>query len=234
MSDNVQELDVKEKQKQIASFTGKELRDHFGRGPESVFVSLNESCIIMHMRNFLSPIEQVLIEQEGVEWVESLREIMMERVLPKIEQYLESMMDIENFEFFYDWNIEQKSGMIIGINWEATVQNTRTEFFTEAMKREIANVSEQAEKQPEHGFIEQVNPRMIIAGREGVLIEIEKELLSFGHKQTLQIAKRRLERRLLFEGRFDRILGVEILDIFVHWDFRRDRSLLVFVTEPTK
>lgn len=227
-----EELVIKRKQKEIGSSVSKELRDHFGRGPESVNVSLTPSAIVIHMRNFLSPIEGILIKQEGQKSVESLREILMQSLLPKVISKVASIFEIEEFEFFFDWNIEQKSGMIIGIDWEKIDTQEEEKPFYQSMNHEVRKISETAEKQPEHVFTYQVNPRTIISGREGVLIRIEKEMIDLGYAEPLQIAKRRLEKRLLREGDFGKILGVAVQDIFVHWDFNSDKSMIVFITEP--
>ncbi|MGJ9383180.1 Na-translocating system protein MpsC family protein [Salipaludibacillus sp. CF4.18] len=232
MVEKNEELEVKNKQKEVSSSVSKELRDHFGRGPESVFVSLTPCVVVIHIRNFLSPIESVLMKQEGLKGVESLREILMKSVLPEIKTKISASFDIKDFEFFYDWNIDQKSGMIIGIHWDKIDRQEIEKSFYGAMNQEIRKISETAEKQPEHVFTYQVNPRTIISGREGILIRIEKELISLGSGETLQIAKRRLEKRLLNEGEFNKILGVSVQDIFVHWDFESDKSIIVFITDP--
>ncbi|RKL66319.1 hypothetical protein CR203_15615 [Salipaludibacillus neizhouensis] len=232
MVEKNEELEVKNKQKEVSSSVSKELRDHFGRGPESVFVSLTPCVVVIHIRNFLSPIESVVMKQEGLKGVESLREILMKSVLPEIKTKISASFDIKDFEFFYDWNIDQKSGMIIGIHWDKIDRQEIEKSFYGAMNQEIRKISETAEKQPEHVFTYQVNPRTIISGREGILIRIEKELISLGSGETLQIAKRRLEKRLLNEGEFNKILGVSVQDIFVHWDFESDKSIIVFITDP--
>lgn len=225
--------DIKEKQKQIASYTGKTLRDHFGKGPESVYVSLNSSCIVMYMRNFLSPLEQVVMNQEGIEAVEALRDTLMKQVLPEIKGFLMTIIDIEKFEFYFDWTIHSKSGMITGIRKEnaALRENDQLPNFINTIEK-VSEISRQAEKEPNHIYIEQVNPRTLVVVREGILIRIEKELIALGHEQTLQIAKRRLEKSLLEDGEFDKILGVNVHDIFVNWDFYLDKSVIVFITDP--
>lgn len=50
-------------QAEIASYIGKLLRDNFGKGPSSVYVSLKKPFITIHLRDFLAPMERVLLSQ---------------------------------------------------------------------------------------------------------------------------------------------------------------------------
>ena len=52
----------KSQQTELASYIGKLLRDNFGKGPESVFVTIDQSVITIYLRNFISPTEKILIE----------------------------------------------------------------------------------------------------------------------------------------------------------------------------
>ncbi len=47
----------------ISSFTGRLLREKFGKGPTSVFVAINNPYITIYLRDFLAPIERVLFEK---------------------------------------------------------------------------------------------------------------------------------------------------------------------------
>ncbi|MDZ5781635.1 Na-translocating system protein MpsC family protein [Marinococcus luteus] len=75
-----------------------------------------------------------------------------------------------------------------------------------------------------------LNNKTVLVIREGLLINIEKELVQQGYEEQLKVTKRKLEKRLLTEGKsFTSIAGMNIADVFVDWDFERDRSVIVFI-----
>lgn len=234
MAENQSGEDLQEQQKQLGSYLGKLLRDHFGKGPESVYVSIDPHCIVMHIRKFLSPMEQVIMGQRNQEAVEELRETMMEQILPEVKHYLSRIADIEGWEFYFDWNIENRSGMITALNSQElkTKNEKKRPEYIENIKRKVNDVSAKTEKIPDDIAMYQINERTLIAARTGILILIEKELISLGHGANLKTAKRHLEKQLLNEIRFDKLFGAKVHDIFVDWDFYNDTSVVVFVTDP--
>ncbi|WP_054637221.1 Na-translocating system protein MpsC family protein [Thalassobacillus sp. C254] len=69
--------------------------------------------------------------------------------------------------------------------------------------------------------------------REGILVPIEKELISLGKEENLKVAKRKLEKRKLNQGRrFELLFNSTIKDIFVDWDFNLDRSIVTLILDP--
>lgn len=51
------------KVKEIASHIGRLLREAFGKGPQSIFVNISRPFIVIYLRNFLSPTEKILLQQ---------------------------------------------------------------------------------------------------------------------------------------------------------------------------
>ncbi|MEH7128397.1 Na-translocating system protein MpsC family protein, partial [Neobacillus drentensis] len=79
-----------------------------------------------------------------------------------------------------------------------------------------------------------LNERTLVVIRNGILVPIEKELIRLGNFEALRLAKRNLEKRLLHNsGNFESILQTKVNDIFVDWDFYRDKSVIVLILSPT-
>ncbi|WP_456271065.1 hypothetical protein [Bacillus sp. AK031] len=76
-----------------------------------------------------------------------------------------------------------------------------------------------------------LNPRTIILIRNQILVAIEKELIHLGFPESLTIAKRNLEKRILLEhkDRLEIFLNAKIENTFVSWDFNLDKSVLVMI-----
>ncbi|WP_454131674.1 Na-translocating system protein MpsC family protein [Kitasatospora aureofaciens] len=87
-------------QRDLSSYIGRVLRDHFGKGPESVFVTLGHTFITCYLRNFLSPMERVLLEQDQIvtnSW--QTRDLLMKNLLPEITAYLKIATGVEIGKF---------------------------------------------------------------------------------------------------------------------------------------
>ncbi|MBB3129225.1 uncharacterized protein YbcI [Paenibacillus rhizosphaerae] len=211
---------------QIAAYTGKLLRDRFGKGPESVHVSVGKYGIALHIRNFIGPVEKFLLNQEEEKAFRYTRELLMESLLPELKAYLEKEMDIRLEEIYYDWGLHNASGIIIGLMADQTIE---TEDYTgrEALHKEISRITGIVQKVPEKVYSWWMNPKTLFVVREGILILIEKELISTGFDEVLRTTKRKLEKRYFEEEtKLGTILGRTIVDFYVDWDFDKDKSVI--------
>ena len=221
---------------EISNYISKILRDNFGKGPESVHVSLGNTFITFYIRNFLSPTERVLMKQKQEETIQETRDLVMQTLIPEIKAYIKIVTGMEIREFYYDWSLHNKSAMFTGIATDSTgIKAPIAEDFIgkKEMVTEIINLSEESEKAPEEVFAFQLNHRTFLVIRKGILVSIEKQLIRQGMKQELKLAKRTLEKGLLHNNNhFESILNRKVLDIFVDWDFDLDKSVIVFITTP--
>jgi uncharacterized protein YbcI len=231
--DNNQEV-----QKQLASSIGKTLRDYFGRGPETVYVSIRNPFITVYIRNFISPTENVLLSSRNEELVQNTRDIIMKKLIPEIKAYITVLTNMEIEEFYYDWGLHNKSGMFVAISKDKTsLERLSQEAFTnkDALHEEINNIGQQTEKVPEEVLSVKLNDRTIAVLRTGLLITIERELIRLGHRETLRAAKRNIEKRHLHNSmQLETILDSKIDDVFVSWDFDRDKSIILFIVNPNQ
>ncbi|PLS15937.1 hypothetical protein CVD28_19535 [Bacillus sp. M6-12] len=228
-------MENKSPELEIASYIGKLLRDNFGKGPESVFVSISEPYICIHIRNFISPIEIALLKQEKENTVQNTRELVFQSLVPEIKAYIKGLSNIEISEFYYDWGLHNKSGAFIGIaaNPEKVNKKIGLDF---ARKKEadqkITEISQEVQKAPDELYSFMINERTILFIRIGILIRIEKELIRQGYGEILKTTKRILEKKYLHNNEFEAILNRKIVDIFVDWDLDLDKSVIVFFLKP--
>ncbi|WP_085505656.1 Na-translocating system protein MpsC family protein [Thalassobacillus devorans] len=230
-------MDKQSVQADIASYTGKLLRDNFGKGPSSVYVSIEEPYITIYLREFLAPMERVLVKQKNDMKVEETRDLLMEELLPDIRATLRMMTGYEIDDVFYDWSLPNRSGMFLGViakkdkNEEIHLSDYPDK---EKIHEEIIRVSEQAEKAPTKVDSFMLNDRTLMVVRDGILVRIEKELIRSGFGETLKLTKRQLEKGLLSKSYCENILETEVIDVFVDWDFQEDKSYIVFILKPKK
>ncbi|TSB46040.1 Na-translocating system protein MpsC family protein [Alkalicoccobacillus porphyridii] len=223
-------------QAEIASYVGKLLRDNFGKGPSSVYVSIKKPYITMHLREFLSPMERVLMSQKKDLKVEEIRDLLMNELLPEIKAMLNANHHLNVTELYYDWSLHNRSGIIVGIfDINDTSVDTADDYPNKAaIHREIDQVSKQAERLPDSVDSWFLNDRTLVVKRSGILVRIEKELIRSGFEEPLKLTKRHLEKSLLETGDFNDIFNAEIMDIFVDWDFQEDISYIIFILKPNK
>lgn len=220
----------------IASFLGKLLRDTFGKGPESVHVSIGHTFITMYLRNFMSPSEKVLMDQDQEIIVMQTRDKLMHTLMPELNGYIKGLVAQKPNEVYYDWGLHNRSGMIIGVfsqPVEAGVPIDEAYSGRQLLEAEIVEISRNAQKAPEEIYSCEINERTIVVVRNGILVRIEKELLRHGVGPLLLQVKRMLEKKYLHNSTsLEGILQRRIVDSFVDWDFDLDKSLMVFVLNP--
>jgi uncharacterized protein YbcI len=232
-------LEYKQVQTELAGYIGRTLRENFGKGPESVYVSYNHTILTVYLRNFISPTETVLLGQQQEAMIQTTRDLLMQKLIPEFKAYIKILTSMEVNEFYYDWGLHNKSGLFVCIGSTSTgieINNEKTYNYhgQESLHQEINRISLQAEKKPEEVVSYLLNERTLVVIRNGILVPIEKELIRLGNFEILRIAKRNLEKRLLHSSsNFESILQTKVNDIFVDWDFFRDKSVIVLILSPT-
>lgn len=231
-------LEQKDMQTELGSYIGKLLRNSFGKGPGSIFVSVDNFIITVYLRNFISPSETILMGQNQETLIQETRDKLMQSLIPEIRAYVQILTGMDIQEFYYDWALHNKSGLFVCICDEsANSEDSMVSKFEgkELIHEEIKRISIEAQKNPEEVNSYLLNPRTLIVIRNGILVRIEKELIRLGLHETLRIAKRNLEKGLLHNNsRFEEILKTKVQDIFVDWDFNLDKSTIVLILKPTE
>lgn len=223
----------KQTHNEIAGHVGRLLREAFGKGLESIFVSINRPFVVIYLRSFLSPTEKILLKQDQIFSIQNTRDLVMKSLIPEIKAYLLLLAGMQIQEFYYDWGLHNHSGVLVGIEpGENRLQTGLQESYTgkEELHKEIDAISCQVQKRPDELYSCMINERTLIVIRNGILISIEKELIRIGHEESLKLAKRNLEKSHLHSnGHFADMLKSKVIDVFVDWDFHLDKSVIAFI-----
>ncbi|RDU35720.1 hypothetical protein DRW41_16385 [Neobacillus piezotolerans] len=219
-------------EKEVGGYIGKLLRDNFGRGPGAVHCTYAEPFITVHITNFLSPMEKSLMYSKQNVYVEKTRDLLMETLIEEIKSYFTLNIGRTVEEFYYDWNLDSQTGAFIVVLSPAGFTGLREPYRNkEKVHREIVDISIDAQKPPEETYSELLSPRVLLIARTGILVQIEKELILLGFEETLKLAKRSLEKKLLGEHQpaFENYLYTQIEDVFVDWNFQKDLSYILII-----
>ncbi|UOQ45334.1 DUF2294 domain-containing protein [Halobacillus salinarum] len=227
-------MDTRSIQSEISSYVGRLLRDNFGKGPASVYVSLVEPYVTIYLKDFLAPMERVLVGKDHTRRVEETRDLLMEELIPDIKATWKATTGIEIKEMYYDWSLSNRSGVFIGILNTQSRMDEHLEDYEHKINihHEVIQLSKKAEKPPENLESFMLNNRTLIVVRDGILVPIEKALIEAGHSEVLKLTKRNLERNLINQSSFEDILNTSIEDYFVDWDFQKDISYILFILKP--
>ncbi|MYL58061.1 DUF2294 family protein [Virgibacillus halodenitrificans] len=221
----------------IASSVGKLLRDNFGKGPGSIYVSISKGFVTMYLQNFLAPMERILLNQKNNLKIQETRDLLMKELIPEIKWILTSELQTNVKSILYDWELERKSGIIFAEleSSESEVEEEDLDYpAKEKLHEEVRRFTEKAQKTPKHLVSYKLNERTIISKREQILVLIEKELIKSGFSEQLRLSKRKLEKSLINIDYIESVLKQEIQDVFVDWDFAEDAGYVVFILKTTK
>lgn len=225
-------MNVQESLTQISSFTSKLLRKKFGRGPETCSATLSNKYLVLYIRGFISPMEEILITQGKPEYVEKARGCVILTVLEEVAGFTQSVLNVEIDQFHDDWNFSTNSGIMIldlSDTNHIAIEDLSVDYLSE-FEGEISRISAMLQKVPEQIVTTALSESFILVKRFGILIEIEKALIKKGFSDELLLTKSELEKKYFhLEGHFEKIVGRKIRDIFISWNFKKDESLMCFV-----
>lgn len=224
-------------QSEISSYLSNLFREHFGKGPTSVYVTLAEAFITIHFRGFLSPMEKVLVNRNEHQRILETRDLMMNDIQPELMFGLSKYLKKDIIELYADWNLENETGLILGV-LEVDADESASPFppgiDIEAFREKVNTASKKAEKTPGDTEIYWLSDRTILARRADILVQIEKELIKNGFEEPLKLAKRPLELRVMREAGLEAVVKRSINEIFLAWNFNEDLGYVVFLLEAQK
>lgn len=220
---------------EISVLVSNTLRHHFGKGPASVYVTLKPPFITIHFRGLSLPMEKILLKQGERKRVLKTRDLIANEMKEEVISNLSRIAGITVNKLFTDWNLETDSGILIGIAESGPEDQDfpwMSEASREAVERKVEQISEAAQKKT--GVIRTfwLSQRTLLIERREILVGIEKALIRNGYTEPLKLAKRPLERSLLFLSGLEDVLMKEIDELFLDWDFEEDIGFIVILLKP--
>ena len=102
------------------------------------------------------------------------------------------------------------------------------------VEQKTIELSKEIQKTPESTYSKLLNERTLIVVRQGILISLEKEFIHLGFSETLEIAKRKLEKKVINKhlNYYETYLDAKVIDYFVDWNFDEDKSFTLFILKP--
>ena len=222
-------------QSEVSEYVSTLLQDHFGERPESVNVTIQAPFILIHLHGFLMPSEKGLLKRNETKRILETRDLILNTLKSEVLQRIEKITYSEIEGIYADWNLEKETGLFIAAmasdktgkenDWPADVDQN-------ALEKKIIETSKKTQKVPDHTELYWLSHNLIVIERVGIMVDIEKELIKNGVIEELRLAKRPLEHRLMNSAELTPILKREVAELFVDWDFEKDKAYLVLILKP--
>lgn len=217
---------------QLGSTLSKKLKQRFGKGPESCFVTLHMGKLTVIIRNFITPAEEVLINIGEMNLAYNFRTILMNHIANElITHEAFKVLNFNNGSFLQDWDFETNTAILLfeEESLSKNLDNKNNPYFYEKMTDQIKYVSSELHKAPHSLDIMKISPSLLAVECQGVMLEIENVLHKKGHQDLLQERSRGIKKR--FQNKkdlFAKIIGKEIEGIYILWDYKKDRNFIIF------
>ncbi|WP_017725873.1 Na-translocating system protein MpsC family protein [Halalkalibacterium ligniniphilum] len=209
----------------LSSYLSKRLKRKFGKGPETCYTTYEKGMMLVHIRQFMTPAEEVLLEQGELDQAFNFRMTIIGSIIEEFKQEVVRSVDVTLASSYADWNYESNTGLLLFIEKGARLQNREQE----ALRKLMADIGSTLHKVPDEINIIRLHPTICIIECKGVQGHIEKILFRRGHTQLLNERSRVMKKDFLFyKEKFEKVLNHSIIDLFLIWDDESDRYLLVF------
>ena len=201
----------------ISGFTATILREHYGKGPTSVHVTIYKSFVCLQVRDFLAPMERILMDQNEKNRVLKTRDLLMIELTGEFKKNFWKEADLDVVELYADWNLEDGSGMILGILEEPKSHKYRwpEKVDEPELRKEVIRLSIAGQKEPGETNFYWLSDRTLLIERLDIFTLLEKELITSGFSEVLKLAKRPLEYKLFIESNLPAIVNRPLTDAYV-------------------
>ncbi|MDQ0256952.1 uncharacterized protein YbcI [Evansella vedderi] len=192
---------------------------------------MSKKYLILYIRGFISPMEEVLIKKGQISYVDHAREVIIGHLLEEIKGVVQVDLDVNVEGYFHDWNFPNNSGVICMVLDDDTCAPVHSPTFSlKDLELEVARITAMVQKEPDKIKTYPLSPHIVLVERVGILIPIEKALIQNGYQEELKLTKGNLEKSYFHhQSNFDDIFNTYVLDIFIDWDFKMDKSMICFV-----
>ncbi|WP_175638086.1 Na-translocating system protein MpsC family protein [Metabacillus schmidteae] len=215
----------------LSSTLSKILKRRFGKGPEMCYVTLHSNRLIVFIRKYITPSEEVLLKKDYINLAYKFRSAVMEEVVDEFTKEVEKSLGIRLDSYFEDWNFSRNTGMMIFENslskdWAATaIQPALKEKLFEGLNL----ISYEIYKAPTSMEVIKINQNIYAVESRGTILKMEKILYKKGYLEILQEHSNDIKNAYFQQKeKFDSIFETKVEDLFLFWDYKDNRSYIFF------
>lgn len=205
------------------------LQQKFGQELNHCEAFLGGRYLVVYVRGFVSAMEGVLLRQGQLDKVANARAMVMESLITEYKTYLKLQLALSVDEFYQDWSYENNTGVIIALLKEEQEHPEPPGDWRglDGLEDEVNRISHIIEQTPRLTTVVPLTPRVLIVQRDGILILLEKVMVAKGYVKELRATKADVEKDYFHhQAKFTAMVGRELEDLFVDWNFESDRSIM--------
>lgn len=213
----------------LSSTLSKMLKRRFGKGPEACFLTFHSNKIIVHIRNFITPAEDVLVHNNQLKLAHFFRTSVMETVFKEFSVEATNVLGVTFNSYFDDWNYEENSGLMLlenmnSLTWDETQLSP---ILKDKIYNQMIQICSEIHKVPRKLEIVRINPNMYVIESQGILLQVEKILFSKGHLNIIQDRSFEIKDCYMeHKNSLEYVFETNIDQMYLMWDYEKDRSLL--------
>ncbi|WP_276353102.1 Na-translocating system protein MpsC family protein [Cohnella caldifontis] len=225
---------VQEELVYLTSYFSKLLKKRFGKGPEKCFVTHDRSWFAVHVHNFATPAEQALVEGGHNLLAYRFRSTVMDKVCSEFALEAEKVLGAVLNVHYSDWDYDSNAGILLMGNDQAghSDAGNRSDADSrlgEQLAERIKQLCSDTCKTPERLDLIPLHPNLYAVQCHGVLLPIERLLFEKGSVSILQERSAEIKQRFAARKEsFSAVFGRAVEGLFMIWDYRKDRSYILF------
>jgi uncharacterized protein YbcI len=214
----------------LSSTFSKLLKRRFGKGPETCNVILKGNRVFVYMRNFITPAEEVLINEEQLELAFHFRTAVINSVTQEFLPEVVKILGISFDDYFHDWNYDKNTGILLLDHAQADHEEKVGYSYQSSLVHLIEKVGSDYHKMPASINIVKLTQNICVIESKEVLLPLERFVYETGNidlllHQVFQIKGAYWKSRGQFESLFNRLIE----DMFMMWDYKNNRNYLIFI-----
>ncbi|MFS0862547.1 Na-translocating system protein MpsC family protein [Fredinandcohnia sp. 179-A 10B2 NHS] len=214
----------------ISSFISKLIKTKFGKGPETCYTTFSDNYVVVHVRRFMTQIEEELINKNENKAAKIIRTSLTEDLFEGMKEKLQERFEKTVSVVYQDWNFSNNSGILLFVlEGDACRENRDLGLKAELLKNEIVKRSEFSFNQPREFDVTNLGNDIYIARCAGYLVPVERTIYEKGYLYLLEEREIEIRNNYLKNiGRFERILLKELDGVFLVWDYQEDVLYTIF------
>jgi uncharacterized protein YbcI len=214
----------------LSSTFSKLVKRRFGKGPETCFTMSNGNRLYIYMRNFITPAEEVLLENNELNLAHHFRSTVINSVIKEFIPDVTKVFGGKIDHFYYDWNYHSNTGIVLLENVPSPDDVKVDAVFENTLFNLIEVVGTRYHKGPASLKIVKFTQNICAIETKEVLLQLESLVYEQGKldlllHQAREIKSGYLKNKKVFEDLFNRIIE----DIFIVWDYENNRNFFIFV-----
>jgi uncharacterized protein YbcI len=214
----------------LSSTFSKLLKRRFGKGPETCNIILKGNRFYVYIRNFITPAEEVLMNQGRLELAHNFRSAVINSVTQEFIPEVSIALGISFDSFFHDWNYDKNTGILLLDNAQSNDEEKIDNRFQNSLFHLIENVGSYYHKKPASLKIVKFTQHICAIESKEVLLPLERFVYEKGNvdlllHQAWNIKDGYWKNKEQFESLFGRLID----DMFIMWDYKYNRNYLIFI-----